>query len=71
MQQELIHNIAKLQKDWNKLKQTPRMSIDNIKEICIPFRDKYNLSDRETLGIARDEFSFEELDAIFNKEGDA
>ena len=41
-----------------------------IVELCAPFRDKYNLTDEQTLCIARDELSKQELLDILESKGE-
>lgn len=41
-----------------------------IVELCVPFRDKYNLTDKQTLCVARDELSKQELLDILENKGE-
>ena len=52
-----MEEIAKLQMDYNSLKLNNQLSKKAICDLVIPFRDKYNLSDKDALAIARNEMS--------------
>lgn len=64
----LIHNIAELQRQYMRLKDSKILTKQNICDLCIPFRDKYGLTDLETLRIARGEMNILEIDNLFNIE---
>ena len=53
----LMEEIAKLQMDYNNLKLNNKLSKKAICDLVIPFRDKYCLSDKDALAIARNEMS--------------
>ena len=67
---EFYKDILKLQRDWQKLFNSKQMTKKAIVELCAPFRDKYNLTDKQTLCIARDELSKQELLDILESKGD-
>lgn len=52
---------AKLQTDYAKLVQDKRLTKRAMCELCIPFRDKYGLTDLQTLMIAREEMSLNDM----------
>ena len=54
---DLMEEIAKLQMDYNNLKLNNKLSKKAICDLVIPFRDKYYLSDKDALAIARNEMS--------------
>lgn len=54
---DLMEEIAKLQMDYNNLKLNNKLSKKAICNLVIPFRDKYCLSDKDALSIARNEMS--------------
>lgn len=49
---------------WNKMKNVTKA---NICALCIPFRDKYKLTDLQTLMIARGEMKASEILKIGEK----
>ena len=66
---EFYKDVLKLQRDWQKLFNSKQMTKKAIIELCVPFRDKYNLTDKKTLCVARDELSKQELlDILERKE---
>ena len=58
---DLMEEIAKLQMDYNSLKLNNQLSKKAICDLVIPFRDKYNLSDKDALAIARNEMSINDM----------
>lgn len=66
---EFYKDILKLQRDWQKLFNSKQMTKKAIVELCVPFRDKYNLTDKQTLCVARDELSKQELLDILESKG--
>lgn len=64
MKIETIIEIRNQYKKWGI--ETP-MTKKALCELMIPLRDKYHLTDREVLGIARNEFSIEEMASIGDK----
>lgn len=63
----VLKEIAELQSGYRKLKEGNKLSKKAICDLCIPFRDKYNLSDSDALGIARSEFTIEQIVEILAK----
>lgn len=61
-------DILKLQLEWQNLLNSKQMTKKAIIDLCVPFRDKYNLTDKQTLCIARDELSKQEILNILDKE---
>lgn len=58
---EFYKDVLKLQIEWQKLFNSKQMTKKAIIDLCVPFRDKYNLTDKQTLCIARNELSKQEL----------
>lgn len=52
---EIIRDIAILQEKWQDLIDNKCLTKKAMCDLCIPFRDKYNLTDSQTLQIARKE----------------
>lgn len=57
----LLKEIGKLQNDFDSLKQNKKLSKKAICDLVIPFRDKYHLSDKDALAIARNEMSIHKI----------
>lgn len=52
---------AKLQASYAKLVQYKKLTKRAMFELCIPFRNKYGLTDKQTLMIAREEMTLNEM----------
>lgn len=63
---DYIIEAAKLQTDYNKLVKTKKLSKKALCDLCVPFRNRYNLSDLQTLKIARSEVTLSEILSMFN-----
>ena len=61
-----IKDAAKLQKDYRGLVNSGRLSKKAMCDICIPFRDKYGLTDIQTLQIARNELSLSKMISLLD-----
>lgn len=59
-----IKDIIELQESYNKLVKAKTLSKRKLCELCIPFRDKFGLTDIETLRIARNEITLKEIEKI-------
>ena len=69
MFENFMRDVANLQESYAKLIKTSKLTKKNICDLCIPFRDKYNLTDMITLQIARVEYSnLMWLISLFDKE---
>lgn len=64
---EFIKAVAELQKKYETLVMTKRLSKKAICGLCVPFRDKYKLTDLQTLRIARKEFDLSQLILIYER----
>lgn len=62
-----LREVVSLQEGYQKLCSQNRLTKKALCELCIPFRDKYELSDLETLKIARNELGLKELLDIFEE----
>lgn len=65
---DIMKEIADLQEKYQNLIDSKALSKKALCELCIPFRDKYKLSDGQTLQIARNELSLSEIVKIIYKE---
>lgn len=63
---EYILDVNRLQVEYQKVLKSPRLTKKAICNLCVPFRDKYGLSDSQTLLIARQQV---DLDYILNETG--
>lgn len=61
MEFKILHKIIDLQDEYNRLRFQGKLTKQNICNLVIPFRDKYQLSDKDALRIARNELSLKEL----------
>lgn len=66
MEFKILHEIIDLQDDYNKLRFQGKLTKQNICDLVIPFRDKYQLSDKDALRIARNELSLKEIVELIN-----
>ena len=56
---EIIEDISYVQSEWNKMLKNNYITKKQIIELVKPFRDKYNLTDKQALQIARSEVNLE------------
>lgn len=61
MKGNFLKDVLHLQIEWTKLLKNKKMTKKAIIDLCVPFRDKYNLTDKQTLCIARDELTKQQL----------
>lgn len=57
----MMREIGKFQEDYQNLIDKNKLTKKSLCELCIPFRDKYNLTDIQVLRIARKEMSLLEI----------
>ena len=62
-----VKDIVELQENYNELVETKTLSKRKLCELCIPFRDKFGLTDLETLRIARNEITLKEIQQLNEK----
>ena len=65
---DIMKEIAELQEQYQNLIDSKKLSKKALCELCIPFRDKYKLSDSQTLQIVRNELSLSEIVKIISKD---
>lgn len=56
-----MREAAELQERYHQLLDGRKLTKKAICDLCIPFRDKYGLTDLQTLRIARDEMDLAEM----------
>ena len=61
MDENFLKEAAELQAEYQKLVDSKKLTKKAMCDLCIPFRDKYKLTDLQTLKIARDEMSLQDL----------
>jgi hypothetical protein len=66
-----LKDIANLQRDFEVLIIENRLTKKNLCDLVIPFRDKYGLTDRQALMIARKEYSLSYIDKLLSMEIEA
>lgn len=62
-----LNEIVELQKGYQKLFDSQKLTKRAMCELVVPFRDKYGLSDLEALQIARDELTTSEISEFINR----
>lgn len=65
-----IKDIVDLQESYEELVKTKTLSKRKLCELCIPFKDKFGLTDIEVLRIARNEISLKEIQELIEKVGE-
>lgn len=58
---DIIKDIARLQKSYDNLVSSKKLTKKAICDLVIPFRDEYWLTDKEALMIARSEVNVDEI----------
>lgn len=58
---EIVKEIGKLQMDYDDLRLDGKLTKKAMCDLVIPFRDKYGLSDKDALAIARNEMHIDEM----------
>lgn len=61
MNNMFFKEVVELQKNYETLVECKCLTKKAMCELCIPFRDKYNLTDLQTLRIARKEMYLSEM----------
>jgi hypothetical protein len=62
----MIKDISILQIGYQKLLDERKLTKKALCELVIPFRDKYKLTDKAALMLARDEMTFQELSTVLS-----
>lgn len=65
----ILNEIAALQENYQKLIDERKLTKKAMCDLCIPFRDKYSLTDLQTLRIARKEMDVSEIASLFEGKG--
>ena len=63
----IFKEIGELQEEYESLVKSKKLTKKAMCDLCIPFRDKYSLSDLQTLQIARKELDIPEIIALFEE----
>lgn len=58
---DAIREAATMQEEYQRLVDNRKLTKKAMCELCIPFRDKYGLTDLQTLRIARREIDLMEM----------
>ena len=66
--EELFKQIAEMQRQYQNLIDTKSLTKKAMCDLCVPFRDKYGLTDLQTLMIARKEVGIPEIIDLFEKQ---
>lgn len=67
---KIFQEVGEIQDDYGMLIVTGTLTKKAMCELLIPFRDKYKLTDMQTLSIARQEISITEIVKLLGSEGD-
>ena len=62
-----LEEVGVLQTEYELLKNKKGLTKKAICDLVIPFRDKYNLSDKDALMIARNEISILDIAVLLKK----
>ena len=63
----IFKEIGELQEEYESLVKSKKLTKKAMCDLCIPFRDKYSLSDLQTLQIARKELDIPEIIVLFEE----
>jgi hypothetical protein len=66
---DILIEAGKLQDEYDKLVRNRKLTKKALCDLCIPFRDKYGLTDMQTLKIARRELSITQIVDFIQREG--
>lgn len=61
MNNNFFEEASELQENYQKLIDERKLTKKAMCDLCIPFRDKYHLTDLQTLRIARKEMELSEM----------
>ena len=64
---KLFKQIAEMQRQYQNLIDTKSLTKKALCDLCVPFRDKYGLTDLQTIMIARKEIGISEIIDLFDK----
>lgn len=69
MGETFFKEASELQEKYQELIDERKLTKKAMCDLCIPFRDKYNLTDLQTLRISRKEMDLSEMVDLANKGG--
>lgn len=69
MNNDFFKEASKLQDDYQELIDKKKLTKKAMCDLCVPFRDKYGLSDLQTLRIARRDMDLSEMVALTERQG--
>ena len=58
---DFLKEAAQLQENYQRLVDRKKLTKKAMCDLCVPFRNKYRLTDLQTLRIARREMSLQEI----------
>lgn len=67
---DAMREAAVMQEEYQRLVDDQRLTKKALCALCIPFRDKYGLTDLQTLRIARKEMDLMEMVDLLQPEGE-
>ena len=65
--ENMMNEVGNLQKAYNSLIESGKLTKKAMCDLVIPFRDKYGLSDLQALMIARNEMPISEMAEVMNE----
>lgn len=65
--ENILLEIGELQKEYQNLLRTKKLTKKAMCDLVIPFRDKYNLTDLQALQVARNELSVMEMAELISE----
>lgn len=66
----VLKEIGEFQENYAKLVTAKKLTKKAMCDLCVPFRDKYNLTDSQTLRIARKEMDISEMATLLTPNTD-
>lgn len=66
---DILVEAGKLQDEYGELVRDRKLTKKAMCDLCVPFRDKFGLTDMQTLQIARREMSISQIYDLKPKEG--
>lgn len=70
MGETFFKEASELQEKYQELIDNRQLTKKNMCDLCVPFRDKYKLTDLQTLRIARKEMDLSEMVDLAEKVGE-
>ena len=66
---DTMYEVGILQQEYQRLIDSRKLTKKAMCDLCIPFRDKYGLTDKQALMIARNEMSPMEMAELLKVKG--